>query len=281
MKHIYIILACLAWTPAAFAATTASILPETIFQGDPVLVTIMGDSPLKGIIFDTERVPIFIYEGKSRALIGIDLSKQPGMYGLNIQFTDGEVVKKTITVIGRQRIEAPLGIPEKLGGNTPTSQKNLLDSLVKENENLRLIRTGTKAFWSKPFRSPLLELTVTDLYGYNRKTGVYSIAHKGIDFRAAEGTKVLAMNRGVIRIARVYRTYGKTIVVDHGLGLQTLYMHLSKINVNEGELVLPGQVIGLSGQTGYAEKPHLHVSIRINGVSIDPMKFLSLFHPTP
>jgi len=281
MKHVYIIVVCFVWTSVVFAATTVSVLPETILQGDPILVTVTGSSSLKGIIFGTEHVPVFTYEGKSRALIGIDLSRQPGTYGLNIRFADGKVVKKTITVVGRQRIELPLGIPEKLGGNTPTSQKNLVDSLARENEGLRLIRTGTKAFWTKPFRSPLLGLTVTDPYGYNRKTGVYTIAHKGTDFRAAEGTKVFAMNRGVIRIARAYRTYGKTIIVDHGLGLQTLSMHLSRINVNEGELVLPGQVIGLSGQTGYAEKPHLHVSIRINGISIDPIKFLSLFNLNP
>jgi len=56
-----------------------------------------------------------------------------------------------------------------------------------------------------------------------------------------------------------------------------MYMHLSESKVNAGELVLPGQVIGLSGQTGYAENPHLHVSVRIGGVSIDPIEFLKLF----
>ncbi|MFA6095419.1 MAG: M23 family metallopeptidase, partial [Candidatus Paceibacterota bacterium] len=69
----------------------------------------------------------------------------------------------------------------------------------------------------------------------------------------------------------------RTIVVDHGLGLMTFYMHLSKIFVNEGELVLPGQVIGLSGDTGYAERPHLHLTVRIGGVSIDPVRFMGLF----
>ena len=87
----------------------------------------------------------------------------------------------------------------------------------------------------------------------------------------------MAMNRGVVRIARTGISYGKTIVVDHGLGLQTFYLHLSKIKVNVGELVLPGQIIGLSGQTGYTDAPHLHLSIRLNGVSIDPMKFMEFF----
>jgi murein DD-endopeptidase MepM/ murein hydrolase activator NlpD len=85
------------------------------------------------------------------------------------------------------------------------------------------------------------------------------------------------MNRGVVRLSKKLNTYGNTVVVDHGLGLMTMYMHLSKREVVEGQLVLRGQEIGKSGQTGYAEMPHLHVSIRIAGISIDPMKFMDFF----
>jgi murein DD-endopeptidase MepM/ murein hydrolase activator NlpD len=81
----------------------------------------------------------------------------------------------------------------------------------------------------------------------------------------------------VVRVARTFQIYGKTVVVDHGFGVMTFYMHLSKIKVNVGELVLPGQLIGFSGETGYAESPHLHITVRINNVSIDPIKFLDLF----
>jgi murein DD-endopeptidase MepM/ murein hydrolase activator NlpD len=86
----------------------------------------------------------------------------------------------------------------------------------------------------------------------------------------------MAINRGVVRIVHTYRDYGKTIVVDHGLGVMSFYMHLSKIYVAPGELVLPGEVIGKSGHTGYAEQPHLHLTIRIGGISIDPVKFFAL-----
>ena len=86
------------------------------------------------------------------------------------------------------------------------------------------------------------------------------------------------MNRGVVRLVRNFRNYGKTVVVDHGLGLFAFYMHLSRIKVNEGELVRPGQVIGLSGQSGYAEKPHLHLTVRVDRISIDAMKFMALFN---
>ncbi|MEK7193303.1 MAG: M23 family metallopeptidase [Patescibacteria group bacterium] len=276
---VFIVLLGLLWIRTAFAAPTLSVMPETILQGDPMFVTVENALPLKEILFDGKNFPFFIYDGKPRAFIGIDLREKPGDYELSARFADGETLTKIVTVTAREKIEAPLGIPQKLGGDTPASQKNLVDSLTKENQSLSEIRTGKKAFWTAPFRFPVKYPFVTDTYGYNRKTGEYTIPHKGTDFRAEEGTRVRAMNRGVVRIARSYRVYGKTIVVDHGLGLLTFSMHLSKIKVNEGELVLPGQVIGLSGKTGYAEQPHLHVSVRINGTSIDPIKFLDLFAP--
>ena len=98
-----------------------------------------------------------------------------------------------------------------------------------------------------------------------------------MDLRAVKGTKVAAMERGVVRLAKTFDVYGKTIVIDHGLGVMTFYMHLSKINVNQGQLVTRGQIIGLSGDTGYAESPHLHITVRINNISVDPIEFLDLF----
>lgn len=253
------------------------ISPKVIVQGDPVLIEIISTSSPKQIYFDSQNIPVFMYEGKPHGLIGIDIRQKIGTYEIKTIFTDGTEITTPIIVNEREKIEAPLGIPEKLGGNTPVAATNLVNNLAKENATLINLRTGRKAFWIKPFRGPLATLSVTDPYGYNRKTGEYTIVHKGTDFHAEEGTKVYAMNRGVVRIARTYTIYGKTIVVDHGFGLNTLYMHLSKIYVNVGELVLPGQLIGLSGKTGYAEIPHLHISVKINGISIDPEKFLEFF----
>ena len=276
-KQALIFLA-LALPSLSFAAPAVKITPETPLQGEPVMIEIATPNPLAEATFDGEPLRTVPYDGGRRIFIGIDLSKKPGNYSLRLVFPGGETVERTITVIAREKIEAPLGIPEKLGGNTPASQAALVATLAEENALLFSIRTGARAFWSKPFLLPLrAKIVITDSYGYTRQTGAYSIAHKGTDLRAEEGTRVRAMNRGVVRLARTFRNYGKTVVVDHGLGLQTFYMHLSRINVATGELVVPGQVLGLSGQTGYAESPHLHLTVRLNGTSIDPMKFLEFF----
>lgn len=265
----------------AVSAQTASLtfFPSQVIQGEPIMIQVNGKtaSEIKKITFDGKKLGVFTYQGKPTALYGVDLNKKPGEYEVVAEFFDGNTAGGAIIVGERKKIEAPLGIPEKLGGNTVASQTKLVSTLASENKEISVIHTGTKAFWKTAFTQPLKEVFITDEYGYSRKTGAYTIAHKGSDYRAEEGTPVTAMNRGVVRIAKTYRNYGKTIVVDHGLGLMIFYMHLSKINVNVGELVLPGQIIGKSGQTGYANGPHLHLTVRINGTSIDPVKFLKLF----
>lgn len=263
--------------PSGVFAASISITPASPIQGEPIRIEVQATSTVSSLFLDSKKLPVFTYKNIPTALYGIDLYKKPGTYKIVVTLSDGTFVEKTFQIGERKKVEAPLGIPEKLGGNTQASATQLVNTLAQENASLLNLRTGTHAFWTLPFRYPVADPVVTDGYGYQRQTGSYSIAHKGTDFRAKEGTKVMAMNRGVVRIAREGRNYGKTIVVDHGLGLQTFYMHLSKIYVNVGELVLPGQTIGLSGMTGYAEQPHLHLTVRLQDTSIDPIKFLELF----
>ncbi|MDP2641908.1 MAG: M23 family metallopeptidase, partial [bacterium] len=157
-------------------------------------------------------------------------------------------------------------------------EKTLINTLVQEGAIINSIPTANTVLWSGEFRLPIDEpITITDTYGYSRLTGASSISHKGTDFRASLGTPVFAMNSGTIRFTDFLRNYGNTIVIDHGLGLQTIYMHLSEINVETGDEVKRGDLIGKSGDTGYVLGPHLHLSIKIGGISIDPERFMALF----
>lgn len=282
MKRIlFIFLYTFVFCNTVFAASIFVLSSQQVLQGDPAMVQIDGVaniSDISRVTLDNKPVPVFLYQNKPTALIAIDLYKPAGEYAFIATLKNGSSITQTITVLAREKKQEPLGIPEKLGGNTLAAQTALVTTLAQENAILASLWTGTKAFWTQAFRYPLASNTVTDAYGYTRLTGPYTIAHKGVDLRAPQGTKVYAMNRGVVRLTRTMRNYGKTIVVDHGLGVQTFYMHLSKIYVNQGELVLPGKLIAKSGMTGYAEQPHLHISVRINGISIDPIKFLALFN---
>lgn len=261
-----------------------SVRPNMVVQGEPIMVSVegvnsvmLGAAAVRSIMFNGKSLGMFLYEGKPSALYGIDIRARVGTSTVTVSFADGTSVQRAVHVGERKRVEEAFGIPDRLGGNTATSAATLVSTLARENASLLGLRTGPHAFWTGPFGYPIMDPVVTDPYGYSRDTMGYPITHKGTDFRAVEGTPVLAMNRGVVRLVREGRNYGKTVVIDHGLGVQTFYMHLSKIGVTVGDLVLPGQIIGLSGMTGYAEAAHLHATVRIGEVSIDPVKFLELF----
>ncbi len=279
-KTLIIIFALAFFSPIAFAATTTLVVPEQALQGTPVRVTTEGAALLKGVIFDGKQIPVFTYNGRPRAFIGIDLAKKPGAYTLTATLTNGTAISKKITVLGRKKppVES-VAIPEKLGGNTASSQNDLVTSIAVADADIKKVRTGGAITWAQKFISPLGAMTVTTPYGYGVDTGAYTLPHKGVDLKAAVGMNVFAMNRGVVKIAKEYRSYGKMVLIDHGLGIQTLYLHLSKMNVKAGDVVPRGKIIGLSGETGYVSGPHLHLSVRIGGTSIDPLQFLKLFNP--
>ena len=265
-------------TPAL--TPSLSVSPATILlQGNPILIEIKDTdaSSIKKLSFDGKKMGVFTYQNKPWVLVGIDLNKKPGTYALQAELTDGNIVKKSIVIEKRDKTETPLGIPEKLGGNTKESQDKLVATLNEDNKSLVGIKTENTALWTEPFVAPLKQIKVTAPYGNSRKTGAYSTPHKGVDYRATPGAEVMAINRGIVRLTREFRNHGKTMVIDHGLGVMSYYLHLSKYNVKEGDIVERGQMIALSGDSGYTVGAHLHFAIRINDIAIDPEKFFELF----
>lgn len=260
-----------------FETSKINIYPKTILPGDPIFITIKATSTPTEILFDGDKLSIFYYNNLPSALTAIPFEEKVLEHNLKTKFSNGEIVDTKIIVNPREKIERPLGIPDKLGGNTTAASKQLATNLAKENAVILNVPTGDKQLWDKSFKNPLAKVFVTDDYGYDRKTVDRSIAHKGTDYRAATGTPVMAMNDGVVKVAREFIVYGNTIIIDHGQGIQTLYMHLSKLNVKEGDKIKRGDVIGLSGMTGYVDAPHLHISVKVDGVSIDPEVFLGFF----
>jgi murein DD-endopeptidase MepM/ murein hydrolase activator NlpD len=109
--------------------------------------------------------------------------------------------------------------------------------------------------------------------------GSVQSTHQGLDFRVPSGTSVAAVNRGRVILAQPLFFEGNCVVIDHGQGLLTLYLHLSKFSVKEGDEVKKGQEIGRSGGTGRATGPHLHLALRWQGVYLNPQVLLKLNLP--
>lgn len=263
-------------------AVSLSVSPTTLIQGEPALITIDGlasISAIQSLTLDNKPLAVFVDEGKFAALVGIDLHRTPGSYPIILTLADGRVIEEKIEIGQRTMTTTEFDIPEQLGGNTPQAEQELTSTLSQDTMILNSITAtmSPEKLWDGPFQLPLAgSPTVTDVYGYSRQTGSVNLSHNGTDFRAPEGTRVYAMNSGIVVFAKSFRNYGNTVIIDHGLGLMTLYMHLSKIDVELGDNVKKGDPIAQSGNTGYSLGPHLHLSVRMGGFSIDPQKFLEL-----
>ena len=109
-------------------------------------------------------------------------------------------------------------------------------------------------------------------YIYNGQTVDHQV-HLGFDLAVVEHTPVRAANDGTVLYTGYFGLYGNTIIMDHGCGLQSLYGHLSSIGTRVGEQVKRGQEIGRSGQTGLAGGDHLHFSLLVEGIFVNPTEW--------
>lgn len=131
--------------------------------------------------------------------------------------------------------------------------------------------------WKGKFLRPN-QGSVTSGYGIRRYyNGVFAkdYYHRGVDYAGATGSPVIAPADGKValvgRVSQGFKLHGNTIGLDHGQGVTTIYLHLSRINVKEGDFVKAGQVIGAVGATGGSTGPHLHWGLYVNGLSVDPV----------
>jgi murein DD-endopeptidase MepM/ murein hydrolase activator NlpD len=139
--------------------------------------------------------------------------------------------------------------------------------------------TDPYPLWSGAFQRPA-ETETSGVFGTSRiYNGKKKSQHLGLDFRANIGTPVHATNAGTVILARPLYFEGNCVMLDHGQGLVTVYMHLSEFKVKEGDKVAAGQLIALSGGTGRSTGPHLHFAERWRGEYLDPRTLLELHPP--
>ncbi|MGD2184669.1 MAG: M23 family metallopeptidase, partial [Desulfobacterales bacterium] len=157
------------------------------------------------------------------------------------------------------------------------SKKNLARVKQEKKQIRRIFASGSDIrLWFGDFKKPLASET-TSVFGTRRLfNGQHRSYHRGTDLRAKSGTPVYASNSGVVRLAQNLFYSGKMVIVDHGINIFTLYAHLSEIQVQEGRHIARGHQIGLSGATGRVSGPHLHWAVKVNGVYVDPLQFLSI-----
>jgi murein DD-endopeptidase MepM/ murein hydrolase activator NlpD len=148
-----------------------------------------------------------------------------------------------------------------------------------ELETMRALRTTVSDVrrWEEPFVTPVPGC-MTSPYGVTRlhngkPTGNY---HGGVDQRAPAGEPIHATTSGTVKVARMFNVHGGTVGIDHGQGVTSAYLHMSRIAATEGAAVKKGDVIGYVGATGRATGPHLHWTIAVNGVPVNPRQWVEL-----
>jgi murein DD-endopeptidase MepM/ murein hydrolase activator NlpD len=132
----------------------------------------------------------------------------------------------------------------------------------------------TRMLWHAPFIAPRPS-RITSAFGNLRMFNGETVSwHNGTDYAGAVGTPVRAANRGVVRLTGAFYLGGNVVYLDHGAGLTTAYLHLSRTLVAEGDTVERGAVIGRTGATGRVTGPHLHFIVRLGGITVDPLTLI-------
>jgi len=256
--------------------------PEVIVNGSPCLFRVKSRRPLRSLSGDWQGRSVFFNfderDGTWYGFAGVGIDAARGQRRLTLDATTASGARFSHTHPVRiERADYPTIALSVSNQFTEPDAETL--ARIKEEQELKKEAFGhitPSRLWSGNFAAPVDSL-ITSEFGIHRRFNrkVRSI-HQGLDLRAETGAPVGAMNSGMVIVAREMFYEGGFVVIDHGQGLLTLYMHLSEIKVNAGDSVATRQVIALSGGTGRATAPHLHVGVRWQGIYIDPAVLLTL-----
>ncbi|NIM91773.1 MAG: peptidoglycan DD-metalloendopeptidase family protein [Candidatus Aminicenantes bacterium] len=215
---------------------------------------------------------------ESFAFIGLDLGTEPGMHMMKVLVMEEEgtweYIQKEIPIAVKEFPERTLWVDERFVTPPPWARERI----KIEAEILTYIYGVYTPRWlgEGEFILPTAD-DVAPNFGERRIFNNNPRSpHSGVDISSPYGTSVKASNSGKVVLAKELYFAGQTVIIDHGLGLFTHYLHLSSLRVKRGEWVKKGAVIGEVGATGRVTGPHLHWGIRLLGARVDPFSLLSL-----
>ncbi|HKT68603.1 MAG TPA: M23 family metallopeptidase, partial [Terriglobales bacterium] len=277
----------LAQNPTAVApAWQVRLEPATLVNGAPALLYVLPPVRLKALSGSWMGHELyFSFDPDIRswyALFGASLNSAPGTYKLSLE---GETdtgntasFEQNLEVASEPYATVELKVAHKFTAPNPRLLKRIRREEILKHRIFE--ETNSKQLWAGDFTAPVTE-SVSEPFGVRRVfNGELKTEHQGLDYHAPRGTRVVAANSGTVLLARRLFFEGNCVIVDHGQGLMTLYMHLSKFKVRKGQKIRRGQLLGLSGATGRATGPHLHLAVRWEGIYLDPAKLLKLDMPS-
>jgi murein DD-endopeptidase MepM/ murein hydrolase activator NlpD len=232
-------------------------------------------SPLKdfNILCGNKKIPLFLGDDQQAfTYISQSYFSSENEINCKLKYLDG---KEEVFVFKSQKFDYPEETLKVSKSKVKLSKENL-DRVYKEQQKLNEIyKKSVDVFlFENEFSSPL-ETELTSKYGKKRVFNkVKKGQHLGNDFRAAVGTKIPSSNMGKVVLADDLFYSGKTVIIDHGMGIFSMYGHLDKILVKSGRRVRKGEVLGLAGATGRVTGPHLHWGVKVHGDWIDGLELV-------
>jgi murein DD-endopeptidase MepM/ murein hydrolase activator NlpD len=212
------------------------------------------------------------------AVVGISLDAKPGQHHLDVSTDGGPTRRIPFTVTAKRYPVQRLTIAnDKMVNPDPAD----LERIERETALMLTQYTLYSALRASPFPLSLpAHGAVSSNFGLRRiLNGEPRSPHAGLDIAAKLGDPVAAPAAGVIALTGAFYFNGNTVFIDHGGGLISMLCHLSEIDVQVGDQVQRGQLLGRVGATGRATGPHLHWSVSLNGERVDPAATLALFAP--
>jgi murein DD-endopeptidase MepM/ murein hydrolase activator NlpD len=264
-----------------------TVTPEarSMQPGELVVLTISSTEPMTAVrarAFGRALSPYGVDPRSWRVLVGIDLTVGPGRYPVAIESGTGAAIERTtfeLVVKARTFPTRKLTVDEAFVNPPPEAQVRI----ARETQELEAIwkAPGARRLWEGPFVAPVPDPANSAFGTRSILNGQPRSPHGGADFRSPEGRPVAAPNAGRVVLADAHYYTGNTVIIDHGLGLFSLFAHLSAIDVAAGDAVKTGQEIGKVGSTGRVTGPHLHWTVRANGARVDPLSLLSVLGKPP
>jgi murein DD-endopeptidase MepM/ murein hydrolase activator NlpD len=248
-------------------------------QGQAVRLSVPNEPGIEAVEFHWQDITIpYTRQGNTWiSVVGIDLDTKPGAYPGEIRVTKNGAVEAREAVLNVKEVNFPvehLKVAEQYVELSPENSERALRE-AKIIEDIHKTVSGG-AMWREPFVVPIAGREGSNFGKRRVFNGESRNPHAGADLRATTGTPIRSANRGKVVLARNLFFTGNTVIVDHGLGVYTLYAHLSRMDVKENAIVERAQVIGLAGATGRVTGPHLHWGSRVQNSRVDPYSLISL-----
>ncbi|GHT52719.1 hypothetical protein FACS1894106_2030 [Spirochaetia bacterium] len=264
-----------------------AVIPENPQPGEPVTIAFAGGGRagnVKAVLVNGQgriaRSDFFdfpINEGElafMTAILPVPSTARPGPASIRIENASSVLIAElTLTIAKRDFVSEEIELNQ-----TNTDIRTVPDpqKTAEANQLWAILNsTGTDIYVQDAFTPPVTSTRRTSFFGdrrvYKYSTGKTDTAiHAGIDYGVPKGTPVTACADGKVVLARFRISTGNSVIIEHLPGVYSIYYHMDKIEVNEGDLVVSGALLGQSGATGLATGPHLHWEIRVSGENTDP-----------